>query len=134
MQYWIVKTEPEVYSFADLVKDNTTDWTGIRNYAARIHLRAMQVGDVVLVYHSVSDKALVGAAKVTKLAFPDPTSDDPAWVAVELTAGKLLNHPLTLAELKSNAILKQLPLVKIGRLSVSPVTAEQYKEILRLTK
>lgn len=134
MRYWIVKTEPEVYSFQDLVKEKKTAWTGIRNYAARIHLRTMAKGDMVLVYHSMTDKALIGLAKVTKTAFPDSTSDDPAWVAVELQADQPLHRSLTLAELKVNPILKQLALVKIGRLSVSPVTSEQYQEILRLTK
>lgn len=134
MHYWIVKTEPETYSFQDLVKEKKTAWTGIRNYAARIHLRAMEKGDVVLVYHSMTDKALVGTATVTKTAFPDPTSDDEAWVAVELKAGTALLKPITLQTLKKNTVLKELPLVRIGRLSVSPVTAKQYQEIIKLTK
>ncbi len=134
MRYWIVKTEPESYSFQQLVKDKKTDWTGVRNYAARIHLRAMAKGDVVLVYHSMTEKALVGTATVSKTAFPDPTSNDPQWVAVQLKAGSALTKTLTLQQLKQNTILRQLPLVKIGRLSVSPVTADQYAEIIKLTK
>ncbi len=134
MHYWIVKTEPETYSFQDLMKEKKTAWTGVRNYAARIHLRAMQKGDVVLVYHSMTDKALVGTATVTKTAFPDPTSQEDGWVAVELQAEKPLAKPITLQQLKSHATLQQLPLVKIGRLSVSPVSAAQYQAILKLTK
>ena len=85
-QYWLVKSEPETYSWNDLVRDKRTAWTGVRNYAARIHLKTMRPGDEVLFYHSGESKSVVGVAKVTKPAFPDPTADEPGWVAVELAA------------------------------------------------
>jgi predicted RNA-binding protein with PUA-like domain len=96
MNYWLVKQEPESYSFADFQKEGRTDWTGVRNYTARNNLKAMKAGDKVFYYHSGGEKAVVGLAKVTKTFFPDPTADDDAWVAVELEAGKPLKKPVTL--------------------------------------
>lgn len=133
MNHWLVKTEPEAYSFAQLQKDKTTAWTGIRNYTARINLRAMAKGDEVFVYHSVTEKAVVGVATVSKTAYPDPTvePDEKAeWVCVDLKAGKALPRPVSLEEIKSHSTLKNLLLVRQSRLSVSPVS-EKDAAILR---
>ena len=96
MNYWLVKQEPESYSFDDFQKEGKTDWTGVRNYTARNNLKAMQTGDKVFYYHSGGEKAVVGMAKVTKTFFPDPTADDDAWVAVELEAGKPVSELILL--------------------------------------
>jgi len=131
-QYWLVKTEPGTYAWADLVRDVRTDWTGVRNYAARLHLKAMQAGDEVLVYHSGDDKSVVGIAKVTKPAFPDKTADEEGWVAVELAASKPLKTPLPLAQIKADPTLKGMTFVRQSRLSVSPVTAGEFSKIKKL--
>ena len=134
MNYWLVKQEPESYSFADFQKEGKTDWTGVRNYTARNNLKAMKTGDKVFYYHSGGEKAVVGLAKVTKTSFPDPTADDDAWVAVELEAGKPLKKPVTLAAIKANPKLAGMQLVKLSRLSVTPVTKEEFDEILAMSK
>lgn len=131
-QYWLVKSEPETYSWNDLVRDKRTDWTGVRNYAARINLNAMRPGDEVLFYHSGESKSLVGVAKVTKPAFPDTTADEPGWVAVELAPVKGLAMPLTLAQIKADATLKAMELVRQSRLSVSPVRPAEFTRVLQL--
>jgi predicted RNA-binding protein with PUA-like domain len=132
MNHWLVKSEPETYSWDDLVRDKQTDWTGVRNYAARIHLNAMRPGDEVLFYHSGESKSIVGLAKVTKAAFPDKTADEDGWVAVELAAVKPLPVPVTLAQVKADALLKGMELVRQSRLSVSPVKPAEYAKILKL--
>ena len=131
---WLVKTEPKTYSWDDLVRDGSTRWDGVRNALARNHLAAMQQGDLVLVYHSGDDKAVVGIAKVTRTAYPDPTADDPRWVAVDLAALRPLAEPVTLATVKSEAKLKGMMLVRQGRLSVSPVAEAEFERILALAK
>jgi predicted RNA-binding protein with PUA-like domain len=131
-QYWLVKSEPETYSWSDLVRDKRTDWTGVRNYAARLHLRAMAVGDEVFVYHSGDDKSVVGIAKVTKSAFPDTTADEEGWVAVELAAVAPLRKAVTLAQLKADASLKNMVFVRQSRLSVSPVTPAEFAKLKKL--
>jgi len=131
-QYWLVKTEPETYSWADLVRDKRTDWTGVRNYAARIHLKAMQAGDEVFVYHSGDDKSVVGIAKVIKAAFPDTTADEEGWVAVALQPVSALKHPVTLAQIKADVIAKGMTFVRQSRLSVSPVTAAEFARVKKL--
>ena len=131
-QYWLVKSEPEAYAWTQLVKDRRTAWTGVRNYAARNNLRAMRPGDRVLFYESVTTKAVVGTARVTRESFPDATADDPAWVAVELEAEAALATPVTLATIKATASLAKMSLLRIARLSVHPVTRAEFDGILRL--
>jgi predicted RNA-binding protein with PUA-like domain len=131
-QYWLVKSEPSTYAFSDLMRDKRTDWTGVRNYAARLHLNAMRPGDRVLYYHSGEDKAVVGTCEVSKAAFPDTTADEPGWVAVELTVGKPLAQPVALAQIKAEKSLAQMALVRIGRLSVQPVTRKEFDTIMKL--
>lgn len=132
MQYWLVKSEPEAYSWDDLVRDGRTDWTGVRNYAARLHLRAMRTGDEVFFYHSVADKCVVGLARVTKTAFPDPTAKEDGWVAVELAPVKPLAKPVPLARIKADPTLQQIALVRQGRLSVMPLKAAEFARIKKL--
>jgi predicted RNA-binding protein with PUA-like domain len=134
MNYWLVKQEPDSYSFADFQKEGKTDWTGVRNFTARNNLKEMKVGDKVFYYHSGDERAVVGLAKVTKSHFPDPTADEGSWVAVELEAGKPLKKPVTLADIKANKKLAEMKLVKLSRLSVSPVTKEEFDEILEMAK
>jgi predicted RNA-binding protein with PUA-like domain len=132
-QYWLVKSEPGTYSWADLVRDQRTAWTGVRNYAARLHLRAMRTGDEVCFYHSGAEKCVVGIARVTRPAFPDPTGEaTEGWVAVELAGVKPLTRPVTLARIKSDATLRQMELVRQSRLSVSPVRPAEFALIKRL--
>jgi predicted RNA-binding protein with PUA-like domain len=131
MAHWIFKSEPQVYSFAQLVEERRTEWTGIRNFEARNSLRATAVGDLGLLYHSGEDKALVGIVKVTRGAQPDPTANEGDWVSIELEAVKALDAPLSLARLKADETLKELMLVKRSRLSVTPVTPAQFALILK---
>lgn len=131
-QYWLVKSEPETYGWNDFVREGHTDWTGVRNFAARINLRAMQRGDQVLFYESVSTKAIVGLAKVSRTAFPDKTADEEGWVAVELEAGKALAHPVTLGAIKQEPALAKMALLRLSRLSVQPVTRAEFERIVKL--
>ena len=133
-QYWLVKSEPETYAWADLVRDRKTAWTGVRNYAARLHLNAMQAGDRVLCYHSMSDKAVVGIAEVARTAFPDNTADEPGWVAVELKAVEPLPRPVTLAEIKTEPTLAKMALLRLSRLSVQPVTRAEFDKVVKMAK
>jgi predicted RNA-binding protein with PUA-like domain len=132
MNYWMVKQEPETYSFDDFIKDGKTDWTGVRNFQARNNLRAMKKGDLVLFYHSVSEKMVVGLAKVSKQEFPDPT--DAAWIAVELKPVEKFARPVGLAEIKEDPVLKETPLVKQSRLSVMPLTKKEFDRFIKFTK
>jgi len=137
VNYWMVKSEPEAYSFAQFCKDKTTAWTGVRSYAARLFLKSMKKGDEVFFYHSVSEKAVVGLATVIKPAYSDPTieADEKGdWVCVDLKAGKALPHPITLEEIKKHRDLKNLPLIKQSRLSVLPVTSAEAIILRRLGK
>ena len=134
MNYWLVKQEPESYSFSDFQNDGKTDWTGVRNFTARNNLKEMKVGDKAFYYHSGDERAIVGLAKITKTAFPDPTAVEGPWVAVELEAGKSLKNPVTLAAIKANPKLAEMKLVKLSRLSVSPVTKAEWDEITAMSK
>lgn len=134
MNYWLLKTEPEEYSWQQLEKDKETEWTGIRNYQARNHLRNMQIGDEVFIYHSGEEKQIVGIAKITKEAHTDPTADTDAWVAVNLKAVKPITRPIGLDEIRNTHNLAVMPLVTQGRLSVMPVTISQWNDILKYTK
>lgn len=131
-QYWLVKSEPETYSWADFARDGTTAWTGVRNYAARLHLNAMRPGDRVLFYESMTTKAVVGIAEVSRPAFPDPTADAPGWVAVELHAGEPLERPVTLEQIKATTALATMELRRNSRLSVQPVKRAEYQQVLKL--
>lgn len=134
MNYWMVKQEPDSYSWDDFAKDGKTDWTGVRNYQARNNLRDMKVGDKVLFYHSNIGKEVVGIAKVTKAAFPDPTADDDKWVAVELSPVKPLKKPVGLGQMKENLALSELKLIRQSQLSVMPVTKDEFEEILSMAR
>ena len=133
MARWLVKSEPSVYSFHQLTKDGSTTWDGVRNYAARNHLRSMKKNDEVFYYHSMDATEIVGIAKVSKTAFQDPTTKEEAWVAVELKPVKALKRPVALAEIKKNPLLKNMALVRIGRLSVQPVSDEEWEEVMRMS-
>ena len=135
MKYWLVKSEPESYSFARFQTDKTTAWTGVRNYTARIHLRAMAKGDEVFFYHSMTEKAVVGLATVVKTAYPDPTvePDEKAeWFCVDLKAGKAFPKPVSLEAIKADRLLKSMELVRQSRLSVIPVTEKEAAELRKL--
>jgi len=131
-QYWLVKSEPTTYGWSDLVRDRRTDWTGVRNFAARIHLRGMRPGDAVLFYESGEPKAVVGVAEVTKPAFPDETADEPGWVAVELKSVAPLAQPVPLATIKAEPALAKIELIRQSRLSVMPIPADAFKRIVKL--
>ena len=132
MKYWLVKSEPEAYSWAQFVKDSKTAWTGVRNFAARLNLRAMKKGDLVCFYHSVSEKQIVGLARVIKEAYSDPTATDGDWSCVDLEPVKPLKHPVTLEVIKADKALKDMKLLKQSRLSVSPLTPAEFARILEL--
>ncbi|MBA3387024.1 MAG: EVE domain-containing protein [Chthoniobacterales bacterium] len=131
-RHWLVKQEPSAYSWSDFVRDGRTSWTGVRNYTARNNLRAMQQGDPVFYYHSVIDKAVFGIAKVARVAYPDATAKEGEWSAVDLVPKQSLARPVTLEEIKKNPDLKEMALLRLSRLSVQPVTAAEFHEILRM--
>jgi predicted RNA-binding protein with PUA-like domain len=133
MAYWLIKSEPEVYPFTQLVKDKKTAWEGVRNYAARLHLRAMKKGDLAFFYHSNTDKAVVGVAKVVGEAYQDPTTKDD-WSVVDFAPVKALSVPVTLDAIRVHPKLKDMVLLKQGRLSVSPVTKPEFDAILTAGK
>jgi predicted RNA-binding protein with PUA-like domain len=133
-QYWLVKSEPDAYSWDEFVRDGRTAWTGVRNYAARLNLRAMQVGDEVLFYHSNVGKNIVGIAKVTKTAFPDTTADEDGWVAVELVPVAPLKNPVSLEQIKTTPALKDIALIRQSRLSVMPLKPAEFALIKKLGK
>lgn len=132
MKHWLVKTEPETYSWDQLVADKKTHWDGVRNYAARNNLRAMEKGDPVLVYHSGDERQVVGIATVVKTSYQDPTTDEDAWVAVDLKADKALKTPVTLKDIKAEQRLADIALVRLGRLSVVELTKAEYETILQM--
>lgn len=130
--YWLVKSEPYEYSFEDLQKDGSTVWSGVRNYAARNHLRNMKKDDLVLYYHSRKGLEVVGIAKVQKESYPDPTAEKGDWSAIDLVPVKHLAKAVSLKTIKAIPELAQMPLVKIGRLSVMPLTKEEFMKVLEL--
>ena len=132
MQYWLVKQEPEKYPWAQFVKDKGTYWDGVRNYQARNNLRAMKVGDRVLYYHSVSDKAVVGVAEVTREAYADPTAKEGDWSVVDLKPLAPMTASVTLAQIKADPKLAEIALIKQSRLSVMPIRAAEFRRILKL--
>jgi predicted RNA-binding protein with PUA-like domain len=134
MSYWLVKSEPEAYAWSQLVKDGVTAWTGVRNFAARNHLRAMKSGDHVFFYHSGEEKSVVGLAQVVKEAYPDPTAMEGDWSCVDLAPARALAKPVTLAEIKADKILKEMVLARQSRLSVSPVKEAEFKRLLKLAE
>jgi len=132
MAYWLVKSEPSAYSWDQLVADKQTAWTGVRNYAARGHLKNMKKGDDVLFYHSNEGLDIVGIAKVVKEFYQDPTTDDDKWVVVDLKPHKKLKNPVPLDTIKKDKRLANMALVRIGRLSVQPVTDKEFDVIMEL--
>jgi len=134
MQYWLVKQEPEDYSWADFVKEGRSAWTGVRNYQARNNLRAMSKGDLVFYYHSGEEKQVVGIARVEKAAYPDPTAKEGDWSSVDIVPSKPVVQPVTLKEMKSDNVLKEMLLVRNSRLSVVPVSKAQFEKLLKLSK
>jgi predicted RNA-binding protein with PUA-like domain len=134
MAYWLVKSEPFKYSWDQFVKDGTTFWDGVRNYAARNNLRDMKRGDQVFFYHSNEGLEIVGIAKVAKEAYQDPTTDEEAWLAVDLKPVRKLKQPVALKTIKADPRLQQMALLRLGRLSVQPVTADEWEIILQYEK
>jgi predicted RNA-binding protein with PUA-like domain len=132
MQYWLVKQEPEDYSWARFVEDGETAWTGVRNYTARNNLRSMKKGDPVLYYHSVTEKQVVGISRVKREAYQDPTADEGDWVSVDLKPVKALSTPVTLETIKAEKALAELPLLRQTRLSVVLLTKNQFDRIVKL--
>ncbi len=130
-RHWLAKSEPFKYSWDDFVKDGSTYWDGVRNAQARNNLAAMKKGDLVLYYHSNEGKEVVGVAKVSKEAYPDPTTDDGRWVVVDLAPVRPLKQPVTLADIKADAALADIPLVKQSRLSVMPIEKRAFDRILK---
>lgn len=132
MCYWLVKSEPLTYSWDQLVKDKQTVWDGVRNYAARNHLKAMKKGEKVLFYHSNEGMAIVGIAAVSKEHYQDPSTENENWVAVNLAPEKKLAKPVTLTQIKADKRLAAMALVRIGRLSVQPLTTAEWHVIMEL--
>jgi predicted RNA-binding protein with PUA-like domain len=133
-QFWLVKQEPSSYSWTDFVRDGETAWTGVRNFTARNNLRAMRKDDAALFYHSVTEKAVVGIAKVAREAYPDPTAKEGDWSAVDLVPDRALAKPVPLEEVKKNGQLRKMALLRLSRLSVQPVTKAEFDEIVRMSK
>jgi predicted RNA-binding protein with PUA-like domain len=132
MAHWLMKSEPESYGWPDLVRDGATEWDGVRNNAARLHLKAMKPGDEAFFYHSMSDKAVVGIMRVTRAAQPDPK--DPDWVSVRVEPVRPLARPVTLAEIKAEPRLARMELIRQSRLSVAPVSAAEWQVVLELAR
>lgn len=132
--YWLVKQEPEAYAWSAFVKDGRTAWTGVRNFQARNNLRSMKRGDLVFYYHSVTDKQVVGLARVDKEFYPDPTAAEGDWSSVDLVPVKPLAKPVGLDVIKADKVLKEIPLVKQSRLSVTPLTEAQFNRLLTLAE
>ena len=134
MNYWLMKTEPNAFSWEQLIKEGQTIWDGVRNYQARNNLKLMKAGDYAFIYHSVSEKEIVGIAKISKEYFQDPTTNDPNWVAVEVVPVSTLKRKISLAEIKSKKELANIALLKQSRLSIIPLSEEDYKTLLSMSE
>ena len=134
MNYWLVKSEPEAYSWDTFVKEGRAAWTGVRNFAARLHLRVMKKGDLVCFYHSVTGKQIVGLARVAKEFYPDPTAKEGEWSCVDLVPVKALAKPVSLETIKADKALGEMRLLKQSRLSVTPLTEREFQRILKLAE
>jgi predicted RNA-binding protein with PUA-like domain len=132
--YWLLKTEPDAYSYADLEREVETIWDGVRNNAALKHLRAMQPGDLALIYHTGNERRAIGIAEVTSAAYPDPQADDPKMAVVNIRASRRLDQPITLATIKADPFFSDFALVRQGRLSVVPVNPEQWEKLMTLAR
>jgi predicted RNA-binding protein with PUA-like domain len=132
MNYWLLKTEPDTFSWDDLVRDKKTGWDGVRNFQARSHLKAMKKGDLAFVYHTGEEKSVVGIAKLTKENYPDPKDNE--WVAVEIAPVNKLKNPVTLAQIKADKRFTTMVLVKASRLSVQPVKKDEFDMIVALSE
>jgi predicted RNA-binding protein with PUA-like domain len=132
MTYWLLKTEPDTYSWDDLVRDKKGVWDGVRNFQARKHLKAIAKGDIVMIYHTGEQKAIVGLASVTRAGYPEPRNPD--WIAIDLAPQKSLANPVALSRIKQDKPLQNMTLVRAARLSVQPVSPEEYKRIIELSK
>lgn len=132
MNYWLVKTEPDTYSWDDFVKDKKTTWDGVRNFQARSHMKTMKKGDVVFFYHTGDEKSIIGTAKVLKEHYPEPADKD--WVVIDLAPDKKLKKPVALSQIKAEKRLSDMVLVRASRLSVQPVKAEEFNIILALSE
>ena len=130
--YWLVKSEPFKYSWDQLVDDGSTYWDGVRNYEARNNLQAMKVGDLALYYHSNEGKEVVGVARITRESYPDPTTDDDAWVVVDVAPVQRLEEPVTLADIKAEPALSEMFLIRRGRISVVPVRPAEFQRVLAM--
>lgn len=134
MNYWLIKSEPNEYSYDDLVKLGKDHWDGVRNYAARNHMKAMKKGDLAFFYHSVKEKSIVGIAECITEYYPDPTTDDNRWVVVDFAPKQKLKKPVSLDEIKQEEFLKDMILLKISRLSVQPVKKEEFDYIIKMSE
>lgn len=134
MNYWLIKSEPFKYSWEQFVKDKVTHWDGVRNYAARNNLRSMKKGDLLLFYHSNEGLNVVGIAKLVKEHYQDPSTDETAWLAVDISPFKALKKPVSLGDIKKNPKLKTMQLLRLARLSVSAVTEDEFNEILKMSE
>jgi predicted RNA-binding protein with PUA-like domain len=132
--YWLLKSEPSVYSFDDLLKDGKTVWDGVTNNAALKNIRGMQKGDLAIIYHSGDEKAMIGLAEIVSAAYPDPRQNDPKLVVVEIKAGKRLKRSVPLAEIKAEKSLADFALVRISRLSVMPVSAKHWEKLMKMVQ
>ncbi len=134
MKYWLMKSEPDVFSFDDLIRKKQEAWDGVRNYTARNNMRAMKKGDTALFYHSNIDKAVVGIMEIVNESYQDPTTDNEAWVCVDVSPIEKLKNPVTLAAIKANPKLAEIKLIKQSRLSVCDITKAEYNEIIKMSK
>ena len=134
MNYWLIKSEPFKYSWDQFVKDGQTFWDGVRNYQARNNLKAMQKGDLLFWYHSNEGMEIVGISKLVKEYYQDPTTEDPNWVVVDVKPVKKLKKPVTLAQIKATESLSQMALVRLGRLSVQPVTEDEWNIVMDMAE